>query len=249
MKYYSVYLITNNFNDKKYVGITSMMPKKRWAKGKGYTDNIHFNNAILKYGWENFDKQILYKGLTQEQAKNKEIELIKEYNSIKNGYNISAGGDLGVKHTEITKEKIRQASKKISKESRLSMAKKLSKNVYQYDLEGNFIKKFASTSIAGKELNISPAHISAVCNGKRKTANGFIFKYYKSKKIAKQHKKVIQLSLNGDFIHEFNSATVAAKELNLGRGTICAICNHHYQRKTSGGFKWMFSEEYYKKEI
>lgn len=47
-------------NNKKYVGIT----RKRWANGKGYRDNIHFNNAILKYGWDNFDKQILYEGLT-----------------------------------------------------------------------------------------------------------------------------------------------------------------------------------------
>ena len=35
-------------NDKKYVGITSKLPEKRWCNGNGYKTNGHFYNAILK---------------------------------------------------------------------------------------------------------------------------------------------------------------------------------------------------------
>ena len=246
MKNYKLYIHINKINNKKYVGITSLIPNKRWSNGNGYKDNYYFYNAIKKYGWKNFEHIILFDNLTLEEASKLECEYIEKYKTLnkKYGYNLKDGGANGC-HTEETKEKIRIASINIPKESRLSMAKKLSKPVYQYDLDGNFIKKFNSTRIAGEELNISSAHICAVCNGKRKTANGFIFKYYKKNKIAKQNKKVVQLDLNNVLIKEFSSATVAAKELNILRTTICAICNHHTQRKTAGGYVWKFSEEYY----
>lgn len=53
---------------------------------------------------------------------------------------------------------------------------KLSKNVYQYDLKGNFIKEWNCVEEAQKTLKIS--NISTVCYGKRKQAGGYIWKYY-----------------------------------------------------------------------
>lgn len=81
-------------NGKVYIGITSQKPKSRWANGKGYQDNKRMYNAIKKYGWNNIKHEILFTGLTQEQAFEKEIELIAEYDSTKfdKGYNISHGG-------------------------------------------------------------------------------------------------------------------------------------------------------------
>ena len=35
--------------------------------------------AIIKYGWDSFQKEILYSGLTSEEADKKEKELIQEY--------------------------------------------------------------------------------------------------------------------------------------------------------------------------
>lgn len=246
MKKYKLYVHINKINNKKYVGITSMIPDKRWANGRGYRENNYFYNSIKKYGWNGFEHKILLENLSLEEANKLECEYIIKYKTLnKNyGYNQKDGGINGC-HTEETKEKIRIASINMSKESRNKMAKKLSKPVYQYDLDGNFIKKFNSTRAAGEELNISSAHICAVCNNKRKTANGFIFKYYKKSKIAKQNKKVVQLNLNNEFIKEFVSATVAGKELNILRSKICAVCNHFPQRKTAGGYIWKFSEEYY----
>lgn len=56
--------------------------------------NNHFYNAIQKYGWNNFKHEILYTGLTKEEAEQKEIELIAHYDSTdrSKGFNISHGG-------------------------------------------------------------------------------------------------------------------------------------------------------------
>lgn len=95
-KSFIVYCHTNNINGKKYIGITSQTPEQRFRHGKGYKKSKYFNRAIQKYGWDNFTHEILYKDLTIEDAKEKEIELIKLFNTRDNdkGYNILAGGDL-----------------------------------------------------------------------------------------------------------------------------------------------------------
>ena len=50
-----------------------------------------------------------------------------------------------------------------------------SKIVYQFDLNGNFIKEYPSYSEATKQTGIG--HIHHVCLGKRKTAGGYKWKY------------------------------------------------------------------------
>lgn len=49
------------------------------------------------------------------------------------------------------------------------------KRVAQYDLNGNFIREWDGMTVAQNALNIK--HIASVCNGQRKTAGGFIWKY------------------------------------------------------------------------
>lgn len=91
---YCVYKHTSP-SGKVYIGITMKNPLKRWANGLGYCRQSYFFNAILKYGWDNFTHEILYTGLTKEEACQKEIELIALYrsNQRKYGYNISSGGE------------------------------------------------------------------------------------------------------------------------------------------------------------
>lgn len=80
---------------KYYVGITRQRVSKRWRNGNGYKKNKHFYNAIKKYGWDNFEHEIIADNLTMEEACKFEITLIKELNSNHNsyGYNNSNGGD------------------------------------------------------------------------------------------------------------------------------------------------------------
>lgn len=55
--------------------------------------------------------------------------------------------------------------------------KKISKQVNQYDLTGNFIRSFPSTKEIERQLGFANNNIGACCNGKRKTAYGFIWEY------------------------------------------------------------------------
>lgn len=98
---------------KIYIGITGQMLCQRWANGQGYRGNKHFTNAIKKYGWKNIKHEVLFSGLTQKEAEEKEIELIAQYDSTnpKYGYNIADGGNLHPKLSEEARRKISDAHK------------------------------------------------------------------------------------------------------------------------------------------
>ena len=90
-----VYEHKNKTNGMRYIGITSCSPNKRWGKnGSHYKKNIHFWNAIQKYGWDGFEHNILYSGLSVQDACAKEKELIEKYQTYNFafGYNNTKGG-------------------------------------------------------------------------------------------------------------------------------------------------------------
>lgn len=111
-KYY-VYLHRNKINNKKYYGITSeKRPEIRWRKG--YSHNAHFQNAIKKYGWDNFEHVILFDDLSKNEAEEKEKYLITRDNTTNpnNGYNLTSGGGLGVfRHSERSKQLMSEHTK------------------------------------------------------------------------------------------------------------------------------------------
>lgn len=93
---YKVYCHTNKANNKKYIGITNCTnPEDRWRKGNGY-DRQLFGKVVKECGWDNFEHEILYEDLTEEEAKQIETELIKEYKTFdaKYGYNLVGGGSI-----------------------------------------------------------------------------------------------------------------------------------------------------------
>lgn len=107
---YTVYQHKNKINGKIYIGITMQKPEQRWRYGEGYKSSPHFYAAIQKYGWDNFEHNILFQNLTKEEACKKEQELIAKFNSINRefGYNSTSGGEIFVMNKE-TKQKISQA--------------------------------------------------------------------------------------------------------------------------------------------
>lgn len=107
-KKYCVYVHTNKFNGKKYVGITSMNPKDRWKNGNGYSNNLYFTNAIKKYGWEEgFTHEIIAEGLSEDAACQMEKDLIAEYNCMNpNGYNSTSGGEIGKEYSEELRQRL-----------------------------------------------------------------------------------------------------------------------------------------------
>lgn len=94
-KKYIIYEHINKINGKRYIGQTSQKPEYRWNHGEGYKNSTYFYSAIKKYGWDNFEHNILYVDLTKEEANKKEQELIKKYDLTNrtNGYNSDEGGN------------------------------------------------------------------------------------------------------------------------------------------------------------
>lgn len=97
MQYY-IYKITNKINGKIYIGqhkVPLIKENFRRYMGKG----IAIQEAIKKYGKENFDKEILEyidDDEKHELVSEREKFWIKEFNCISpNGYNISPGGEGG----------------------------------------------------------------------------------------------------------------------------------------------------------
>lgn len=112
-----MYVHENKINGKRYVGITSQTPERRWNKGNGYIQNKHFYSAISKYGWDNFYHTVLYTGLTKKIAEQYEVSLIRTMNT-KNknkGYNNADGGKVncGWKHSQSFKENMSRQSKNL----------------------------------------------------------------------------------------------------------------------------------------
>lgn len=196
-KCYVVYKHTNLINNKCYIGMTRQNPpKKRWKNGTTYKNNKHFTNAINLYGWNNFSHEILFYGLTKEEAELKEIELIAHYKSNQQefGYNIANGGNCKGTVSEVTKKKLSDAhmGKKLSPEHiekirengrkrfavdefKNKMIELQSIEISQYYNDGTFIRNWKSAAEAERETGI--CGISSCCTGNRKMAGNYIWRH------------------------------------------------------------------------
>lgn len=175
-------------NGKKYIGITSRKCEDRWKDGHGYRNNAHFHNAILKYGWENIRHEILFTGLEQGEAQEKEKALIRkeQSNNPAHGYNKSSGGEgkAGFCPTEETRNRIRakligrhrpkETREKLSKAHTGKTLSEEHKKKIRESCAGNNAKRvlclttgetYRSATEAAKITGISRSGITACCRG------------------------------------------------------------------------------------
>lgn len=128
-----VYLITNKINGKMYVGQTIRTVAERWGEHKKTSAkpskvSTYLYNAIRKHGAENFEIESLVVVQTKQEMDYYERELIRflDLRDETKGYNLTDGGDgvLGLKHSEKSKEKNRQAhlGTKLSEEHKRKIA-------------------------------------------------------------------------------------------------------------------------------
>jgi hypothetical protein len=120
--------------------------------------------------------------------------------------------------------------------------------VLQYDLNMNFIKEWRSGIDAANELNINYKSLNLVLRGKTKSSGGFFWKYKDIVIEKKDHDKVrgekmkipvIQLTKDGIFVREWNSAIDASAELNIDKTSIAKCCND--KRPSAGGYVWKYN--------
>ena len=232
---YIVYKHTSP-SSKVYIGITKFDPKYRWLNnGRGYKTQTTFFNAIIKYGWINFKHEILYKNLSEEQALDKEEELIQQYKSYdrRYGYNISLSGP---KYGAFIKERT-------IKSRRLPIAplpnwKNRGKIVHKKDANGTIIRTYRSIHELAVDLN-TPVETLRTRLNKYKTLiyNDYIYEYAKV-----QVPKVEMLDLSGEHIKTFNSLSEAYKYINrVNKGGITEVCTG--KKSSYVGYKWRFRYE------
>lgn len=131
MKYY-LYKITNNVNNKVYVGVHQTKNLDDGYMGSGK----YLINAIEKYGIENFSKDILMFFDTKDEMFIAEANIVDEHFVKRpDTYNLKIGGeggwpsniDKGYMKSEFYREKRSEIAKKSWKSGKMSVDKNISK--------------------------------------------------------------------------------------------------------------------------
>lgn len=115
-----IYKITNLVNNKFYIG---QHKSKKFDKTYFGSGNL-IQQAIKKYGLENFKVEILYRCKSLKEMCDKEIYYIKKYDALnkKIAYNISKGGEFGDSFTGQPLDKKEAMRKKMSESRKRFLA-------------------------------------------------------------------------------------------------------------------------------
>lgn len=111
----NVYKIRNSVNQKLYIGITKYEISKRFSVHKQRANakshgNLKLYNAINKYGIDAFTIELIESVENRDIANEREQYWIKYYDSLENGYNMTAGGFSYVHVvTDITKQRMKDS--------------------------------------------------------------------------------------------------------------------------------------------
>lgn len=249
----AIYTITNLLNNKKYIGSSSNIEKRKQKHLCLLKNNKH-HSLSLQQSWnknkpENYIFEILE--ILSEDQNMYEIEqyyldLYKTYDK-KYGYNMSKNA--------------------IAPFGTNPQIKKL----YQFSMSGKLLEVYDNCMIASIKYKVSNSGISACAREKYRFYGGYIWSYSKElsqeriikansplkrsietiEKI-KQNRKytgkkaIIQLDLNGNFIKRFDSILEASKELNISHGGICDVCKQKHNKIKNFIFKY---ENKYNNEI
>ncbi len=182
-----IYKITNDINNKVYIGKTQFSIEKRFWEHcrdskKRKNEKRPLYSAMNKYGIEHFHIELVEETSNPEE---REKYWIKQYNSFHNGYNATLGGD-GKQYLDYDKiiktyqklQSVRETAKKLKIDAgyagqilkannqlvpTASQAAQLKngKPVNQYDLNGNFLRTFPSAKAAASALG----KITSTSNG------------------------------------------------------------------------------------
>jgi hypothetical protein len=163
---YIVYCHT--LNGKKYVGYTKKSIVER------LNDHItetrlgsvrHFHRAIQKYGANNIISEELCIVNSREEAQTKEKMFIKQFDTFKNGYNMTHGGDGGNSLEKYTLEEIRTMRKSRAGMNNSNAKPDITKQmvvdavvkyVFDNNKSGNYILRKEIDDTLKQELNVSP---------------------------------------------------------------------------------------------
>lgn len=217
-----IYKHTNKINGKVYIGQTKHIknPNLRWKDGLGYSPLFPFGRAIDKYGWHNFEHEIIENNIeTLEQANEREMFWIEYYHSytgdpLCNGYNATKGGD--------------------SREN-------LGRAIYQIDPVSFFIiRKWNSILSASEEFAIDHRVIQRACTGEYRHAGGycwcFVEDYFEGWQVRVDNDKQAVICIETGV--EYESVNEASRQTGIRAGSISGVCRG--KQKIAGGYTWKY---------
>lgn len=205
MKKYIVYVTTNIKNNKIYVGVHGTETPNEFDGyiGNGININVRkslnnpkepFEFAVKKYGFAAFKRATIAIFDTMEEALDLEADIVNEdFVKRKDTYNITLGGGLPPILTKV---------------------------IYQYDLNGNFIKEWPSITEAGNYYKVKSSTIGRAVLFKR-TSVKFLWSDYKvdnldlrTFNLYSPEIPVFTYDCYGEFVKEYKSEAQCAKELS-----------------------------------
>lgn len=208
-----IYKITNEINNKVYIGQTIQTLKNRWYahKSNSKKSDFHLYRAMRLYGVDKFHIEAIEE-VDDHLLNEREQYWIQIYDSYRNGYNSNIGGNCG------------------SFEST---------PVYQYDLNGNFISKFESANDAERKLNILHQNILKACKSILNKAGGFQWRFEYFDKIEpvnnKVQKSVYQYDSDKKLIKIWDKVKDAAESIGVEPTHISRACRSGYK---CHGYYW-----------
>lgn len=265
---------------KSYIGQTTNERHRRntWFCTKRRYAGTTINRARAKYGPENFEYEVLFKRIftsfeeAQVELDKMEIFYINLYDTFKNGYNNTVGGlvpETGLRtkvkgrilakdFDKVAKRQFRKYRPKHTKEEIQKLRIETNRRngnyqkIFQFDLDGNFIREFASAGEASENGFGNYMNIKRACKtlGKYKGYNwrfaedGYVMKVkpsrvYTKEQFVHQYKPVIQYSKTMEYITEYESLTTAANALGISYTSCISACLSG-KLPSAHGYKWEY---------
>lgn len=217
-----VYKITNQINNKSYIGST-IRGYKRWDEHKKDAFNPqsnHYNyplyRAFRKYGIENFKFEILKQDFIDiEEMQLFEQQMIYQFDSLNNGYNQTDFTFCALQDPQIKQKHLQEISQPCA----------LVNN------QQEIIKTFLSYQDTNKQMNFNNCanHIRKVCLGQASSYKGYIFRKLDNNgkviklpiKNFKNKQPIVGIdpSIKSQHVY-YDSILEASKELNINRTSI-----------------------------
>lgn len=222
-----VYITINLCNGKIYVGVHRGNPEKFDYIGNGVKclndcnkGNEVFKKAVKKYGIANFRRTVIETFPDTDEGKKKAFDLegqivTRTFLKSKNVYNTALGG--------------------------VGSPTQDTKRVYQFALNGNYLRSFISAHDAAISLNVDNVtsalkSIRNNCLGKTNSAFGYYWSYKKEFNYTNNKTRpVAQYTVKGKFLKSYSSITEAEDLLQIIN--IKQAISKNY---LSGGFQWRY---------
>jgi group I intron endonuclease len=241
--YCTIYIITNNFDNKVYVGQTWKSIIHRFKKHVNGKSRSKIHNAIKCHGKENFQINYLKLCETQEEADYWENWYINYYNAIELGYNLKEGGSYGRWSQEL-KDKV----KNLENSGRFKKGKLPSEAGFKfgqiphnrklnaeqiYQILKLYVEEDFSSNDLSKMYNISKPTILKLLNNESylEIANPFYHQFSKAIKIKlNAGSKVLTIELADEirnlYLDGYGGSSKLAKKYKIDKSVVLDVLHN-----------------------